>query len=108
MKSFTNFRFDVDPDGIALAVWDIPGRSMNVISIETIAELAEIVERIAGDAAVKGCVIASGKDSFSGGADLAMLQGLADAFDALRRQEGEAAAIQNFFESSRQLSKLYR
>ena len=26
-----NFKFDVDADGIALVIWDMPGRSMNVI-----------------------------------------------------------------------------
>ena len=28
----TNFRFEIDADGIALATWDMPGRSMNVIT----------------------------------------------------------------------------
>ena len=27
-----NFRFDTDADGIATATWDMPGRSMNVIT----------------------------------------------------------------------------
>ena len=27
----TNFKFDVDADGIALITWDMPGKSMNVI-----------------------------------------------------------------------------
>ncbi|HVL74084.1 MAG TPA: 3-hydroxyacyl-CoA dehydrogenase, partial [Beijerinckiaceae bacterium] len=71
----TNFRFDLD-DGVALATWDMPGRSMNVITPEVMEELSRIVERVAADEAIKGCVIASGKDSFSGGADLTMLQGL--------------------------------
>jgi 3-hydroxyacyl-CoA dehydrogenase/enoyl-CoA hydratase/3-hydroxybutyryl-CoA epimerase len=68
-----NFRLDIDTDGIALVTWDMPGRSMNVITTEVMGELAEIVERVASDEAIKGCVIASGKDSFSGGADLTML-----------------------------------
>ena len=27
----SNFKFDVDADGIALITWDMPGKSMNVI-----------------------------------------------------------------------------
>src|SRR4051794_25141802 len=65
--NLSHFSFDVDADGIALAIWDMPGRSMNVITLEVMDELSEIVERVASDAAIKGCVIASGKESFSGG-----------------------------------------
>lgn len=28
--SYTNFKFDVDADGIALVTWDMPDKSMNV------------------------------------------------------------------------------
>ena len=34
--SFTNFKFDVDADGIALVTWDMPGRSMNVIDARVV------------------------------------------------------------------------
>ena len=86
--NLTNFRFDTDPDGIALATWDMPGRSMNVITPEVIDELSRIVETVAGDEAIKGCVIASGKESFSGGADLTVLQGLARPLRDARGREG--------------------
>ena len=46
-----NFRFDVDTDGIALATWDMPGRSMNVITLEVIGELEEILAKVVGDRA---------------------------------------------------------
>jgi 3-hydroxyacyl-CoA dehydrogenase / enoyl-CoA hydratase / 3-hydroxybutyryl-CoA epimerase len=26
-----SFRYEVEPDGVAVATWDMPGRSMNVI-----------------------------------------------------------------------------
>jgi 3-hydroxyacyl-CoA dehydrogenase/enoyl-CoA hydratase/3-hydroxybutyryl-CoA epimerase len=71
-----NFAIEVDADGIALVTWDSPGRSMNVIDQTVIEELAAIVEQVAGDAAVKGAVITSGKDTFCAGADLTMLDGL--------------------------------
>ncbi|HEX2555174.1 MAG TPA: 3-hydroxyacyl-CoA dehydrogenase NAD-binding domain-containing protein [Microvirga sp.] len=104
----TNFRFEIDGDGIALATWDMPGRSMNVITPEVMDELSRIVETVAADEAVKGCVIASGKESFSGGADLTMLQGLGAEHARLAKERGEEEAMRFFFEESRKLSLLYR
>ncbi|ACL60088.1 3-hydroxyacyl-CoA dehydrogenase NAD-binding domain-containing protein [Methylobacterium nodulans] len=104
----TNFRFETDSDGIALATWDMPGRSMNVITPEVIAELDRIVDAVAADASIKGCVITSGKDAFSGGADLTMLQGLGAEYARLARERGEEEAMRFFFEESRRLTLLYR
>jgi enoyl-CoA hydratase/carnithine racemase len=42
-------------------------------------ELEEIVKQTSADAAVKGVVITSGKEAFSAGADLSMLEGMAAA-----------------------------
>src|SRR5918993_1079946 len=106
--NFTNFRFDVDADGIALATWDMPGRSMNVITPEVMGELEQIIETVAGDEAIKGCVITSGKEAFSGGADLTMLQGLGAEYARLAKEKGEEAAMQFFLDESRKLSLLYR
>ena len=106
--NLTNFRFDTDPDGIALATWDMPGRSMNVITPAVIDELSRIVETVAADEAIKGCVLASGKDSFSGGADLTVLQGLRALYETLAAERGHEAAMGAFFEASRSLSQLYR
>ncbi len=103
-----NFRFETDADGVALATWDMPDRSMNVITEAVMDELAHIIETVAGDAAVKGCVITSGKDNFSGGADLTMLQGLGRAYERLKAEAGEEAAMTRFFEESRRLSLLFR
>ena len=103
-----NFRFETDADGIATATWDMPGRSMNVITQQVMEELGQIVDAVTADAAIKGCVIASGKDAFSGGADLTMLQGLGQAYLSLARERGEGAAMQYFFDQSRALSLLYR
>jgi len=108
MTDFTNFRFEVDADGIALATWDMPDRSMNVITPEVVEELSRLVDTVAGDEAVKGCVIASGKEAFSGGADLTMLQGLSAQYARLAKEKGEEEAMSFFFEESRKLSLLYR
>ncbi|WP_152045087.1 FAD-dependent oxidoreductase [Aureimonas psammosilenae] len=103
-----NFAFEVDADGIALLTWNMPGRSMNVFTIEVMDEIDRLVDRIVADDAVKGVVIASGKKgSFSGGADLKMIRGLFEIFDAKRRDDPEAA-VAELFESAGQMSRLYR
>jgi len=105
---YTNFKFDIDADGIALITWDMPGRSMNVIDTKVIEELSAIVERVATEAAVKGAVITSGKDTFCGGADLSMLETLSRTFGELTRTQGEEAANTRLFEESRKLSLIAR
>jgi len=106
--NLTNFRFETDADGIATLTWDMPERSMNVITPQVMEELDRIVDTVASDEAIKGCVIVSGKESFSGGADLTMLQGLRELYVDLAREQGEPAAMQRFFDESRKLSLLYR
>jgi 3-hydroxyacyl-CoA dehydrogenase/enoyl-CoA hydratase/3-hydroxybutyryl-CoA epimerase len=103
-----NFRFETGADGVALLTWDMPDRSMNVITEEVIDELGQAVEAVASDAAIKGCVITSGKSGFSGGADLSMLQRSAATYAKARQEQGEEAATKMFFEGARRLSLLYR
>ncbi|MGL4974941.1 MAG: enoyl-CoA hydratase-related protein, partial [Bosea sp. (in: a-proteobacteria)] len=104
----TNFTLAVDADGIALATWDMPDRSMNVITPEVMADLDALVDHVVANEAIKGCVITSGKDAFSGGADLTMLSGLGARYRALHKEKGEEVAMQTFFDESRKLSLLYR
>ncbi len=70
-----NVRFEVAPDGIALATIDMPGRPFNVFSDEMIDELEQLTARIEADAAIRGVVVTSGKEAFMAGADLAMVRG---------------------------------
>lgn len=71
-----HFKLEIDSDGIALITFDSPGRSMNVLSGEVIAEVQEFTKKIASDDAIKGAVITSGKQgSFCAGADLSELGG---------------------------------
>jgi 3-hydroxyacyl-CoA dehydrogenase/enoyl-CoA hydratase/3-hydroxybutyryl-CoA epimerase len=103
-----NFKLDVDGDGIALVTWDMPGKSMNVIDMDVIAELDAIVTKVASDAAIKGAVVTSGKDTFGGGADLTMLEKQRADYEALLKQKGEEAAAMMVFETSRKLSLVFR
>jgi 3-hydroxyacyl-CoA dehydrogenase/enoyl-CoA hydratase/3-hydroxybutyryl-CoA epimerase len=102
-----DFKLDIDADDIALITWDVSGRSMNLITLQGIEELAAIVEQIAGDAAVKGAVITSAKETFCAGADLTLLERLSRDYASFAKQEGEEAA-RRLFEESRKLSLLYR
>lgn len=106
--NLTNFRFETDTDGISTLTWDMPERSMNVITPQVMEELNQVVDKVASDEAIKGCVIVSGKEAFSGGADLTMLQGLRDLYVKLAKEQGEQIAMQRFFDESRKLSQLYR
>src|SRR5688572_221780 len=70
----TNIRVETDADGIVTLTWDMPGRSMNVLSEDSIAEYVAAAEKAIADPSVKGVVVTSGKPAFIAGADLAMLQ----------------------------------
>ncbi len=66
----SDFNYAVDADGVAIITWDVPGKSMNVMTLEGLRELDALIDRAHGDAAVKGIVITSAKPDFAGGMDL--------------------------------------
>jgi 3-hydroxyacyl-CoA dehydrogenase/enoyl-CoA hydratase/3-hydroxybutyryl-CoA epimerase len=105
--TYTNFTLETDADGIALITWDMAGRSMNVIDMTVMDELDALVDEVAGTEAITGAVITSGKTTFTGGADLTMLESLLQDFHAKRRADPEGAA-KVLFEGSRRLSLIYR
>src|SRR5258706_6001456 len=106
--TYTNFDLAIDSDGIALLSWNVPDRSMNVITVQGIEELSAIVERFAAEDGIKGVVITSAKETFCAGADLTLLESLGRTFAALAREQGEEQAALRLFEESRKLSLLYR
>ena len=70
------FSLDVDADGIAVATFDVPGRSMNTLTARAIQDLEAIADEVGSNATIKGLVITSGKTSgFCAGADLGELGG---------------------------------
>ena len=71
---------------------------MNVITAEVIDEIEKAVDHVASETPIKGCVIASGKETFSGGADLSMLENAAADFHKARREKGEGEAAKLFFD----------
>ncbi len=80
----TDFLYGMDEDGVATITWDVPGRSMNVMSMAGFAELEALIDRALGDAGVKGVILTSGKKDFAGGMDLNVIA---------RMTEGGAQAV---------------
>ncbi len=78
----TEFHYAVDGDGVATITWDVPGKSMNVMSLEGFAELDACIDKALADPGVKGVIITSGKKDFAGGMDLNVIARMkADAGD---------------------------
>jgi len=68
-----NLTLTVDEQGIATITFDVPGKSMNVLSKAVLADFSAAIEQAVADAAVRGILIASGKPGFMPGADLTEL-----------------------------------
>lgn len=67
-----NFTLEVDGEGIALVTFEMPGKSLNIISQSVMADLGKLAERLRSDPAIVGAVLRSGKPGgLCTGADLA-------------------------------------
>ncbi|HWL57107.1 MAG TPA: 3-hydroxyacyl-CoA dehydrogenase, partial [Paracoccus sp. (in: a-proteobacteria)] len=80
----TDFTMQKDADGVAVITWDVPGKSMNVLSLDGAAALSGLIDDALSDDAVKGIVITSGKKDFAGGMDLNVIA---------KMKEGGAQAV---------------
>ncbi|WP_084864104.1 3-hydroxyacyl-CoA dehydrogenase NAD-binding domain-containing protein [Salibaculum halophilum] len=74
----TDFTMTTDAEGVAIITWDMPGRSMNVMTRDSMQELNGLIDAALADDAVKGIVITSGKRDFAGGMDLNTLATIRD------------------------------
>ena len=96
-------RFDVDADGIATLLIDCPGQSMNVIGAQFLADLDAAIDRLSSEEAIKGAVIASGKDSgFMAGMDLKALE------DMLLPPPGQSLDMPTLFSRVFELNRILR
>ena len=84
----TDFTYDLGADGVALITWDVPNKSMNVMSLEGFALLDSLIDKALADDAVKGVVITSGKKDFAGGMDLNIIAKMRDEDGAKGLYEG--------------------
>jgi 3-hydroxyacyl-CoA dehydrogenase/enoyl-CoA hydratase/3-hydroxybutyryl-CoA epimerase len=66
----SDFTLQTDSDGVATLAWDVPGKSMNVLNLDSLRELDALVAQALADDAVKGIVITSAKKDFAAGMDL--------------------------------------
>ena len=95
--TYETISVDIDSDGIALVTIDLPGQSMNVWNEALMRDFSAFVDDFAGNDAIKGAVITSGKTSgFLAGADLNMLGGV------------KANSMKEAFEGAFGLNKMFR
>ena len=81
----SDFSYSVDADGVATLTWDVPGKSMNVMSLAGFSELNLAISNAIADASVKGIILTSGKKDFAGGMDLNVIA-------AMKEEGGDQAA----------------
>jgi 3-hydroxyacyl-CoA dehydrogenase/enoyl-CoA hydratase/3-hydroxybutyryl-CoA epimerase len=96
----TEFKYSIDSDGVAIISWDVPNKTMNVMSLEGLNELDKHFDSALSDDKVKGIVVTSGKRDFAGGMDLNVL---AD----MKTTQGENPAL-GLFNGIMQIHKLLR
>jgi len=104
-KKMENFTIDIDSDGIALITWDMPGRSMNVLSTSSMGDIREWVKTVAEDDNVKGAVLTSGKPAFCAGADLDQMESSASGEGAPKSEEDR---VRGLYESNLRFNMLLR
>ena len=67
----SDFKMDIDANGVATITWDTQGKSMNVMNQQGFEDLEALIDQVLSDDTIKGAVITSGKPgSFAGGMDL--------------------------------------
>ena len=86
----TDFTAVTDADGITTLTWDVPERSMNVMSEASLSVLDSLIDAALADKAVKGVIITSGKKDFAGGMDLNVV--------ARMKERGGAAPAKSVFD----------
>lgn len=103
MNDMSTIRFDLGADGVAVLTIDVPGRPMNVLTLEMMADLGRAIERASADDAVKGVVLTSGKpNGFIAGADLKDLvrafgrETLADSYVRSQQLSGLLRRLETF------------
>ncbi|RAP40109.1 3-hydroxyacyl-CoA dehydrogenase [Rhodovulum viride] len=94
------FHYKTDADGIATITWDVPDKSMNVLSLTGIEELNAHIDSALADDAVTGVVITSAKKDFAGGMDLNVI--------ARMKEEAGDDPARGLFEGTMRLHGLLR
>lgn len=66
-------RYEIQGGDIAVITWDLPGRPVNVMNLESLRAFGAACRRAVDDPEVRGAVVASAKRDFIAGADLRSL-----------------------------------
>ena len=91
------FKFEVDADGVAVAIFDAPDATMNTLTTAAMDDLAAIIKEVASNEAVKGLVITSGKSTgFCAGANLDELGSASTGIAAGATKEEQFAGVFRF------------
>jgi 3-hydroxyacyl-CoA dehydrogenase/enoyl-CoA hydratase/3-hydroxybutyryl-CoA epimerase len=69
----SEFIYNLDKDNIASILWDLPNKSMNLLTLQGMKDLSNCIEKAVSDPKVIGLIIGSAKKDFSGGMDLNIL-----------------------------------
>lgn len=102
----TQFRVEMQDNGLAHIVFDCADRTMNVFSNKAIHELGALADWLR-DSDVKGAVLRSGKDNgFCAGADLTELGVAYEMIVAARREDRFDIAYAHFFPLSHAIRRL--
>lgn len=102
-----NFTIAIDADGIAVATFDMPGRSMNTITHAVQDELGVLAQAIRDDDRIVGAIIRSGKPAgFCAGADLKELRHDVERWRAAESQQDLRAALAEASDFSRRVRTL--
>ncbi len=72
----SEFNLEIGKDEIAIVKWDLPNKTLNVLTLKGIVELENIVDELLSTKKVKGVIITSGKKDFAAGMDLNVLADL--------------------------------
>ena len=98
----------VDRDGVAVITLRAPQGQLPVLDEGTIEELETLIERVAGDNAVKGAVITGNDGQFSVGADPRLVERLIGDYRADAARRGPEAATRQLQERAGRLSLMLR
>ncbi len=102
-----NFTLDVGADGIAIATFDMPGRSMNTITHAVQRELGELAQAIRRDGRIVGAILRSGKPGgFCAGADLNELSADIERWRPAESQDELRTALAEASDFSRRIREL--
>ncbi|WP_170752306.1 3-hydroxyacyl-CoA dehydrogenase NAD-binding domain-containing protein [Ruegeria lacuscaerulensis] len=97
----TEFTLTKDADGVGTITWDVPGKSMNVMSFDGLTQLDACIDQALADDEIKGIIITSGKKgSFAGGMDLNLL--------AVMKEEAGDDPAKGLFEGTMKIHALLR